>query len=466
TAFVVVGGYHATLAPHDIARCQRVDAIAIGEGERSLEQLLGQLEKGRPDRSFPGMWVRDGDDFDGDKPAANPELDIAQLPRWDYDVFGDIRAILKGGVNTFGPHVDGYLPVRAGRGCPFTCAYCSAPAWGEVQGFRRAEMQNTRPVAHLCDELVELSARFDPEGFEFWDEHFPVSVAWLEEFAATYPVRVGRPFKVEMHPNAATRERLKLLVKAGCTLFHCGVEAGDETLRRTVLNRRTSDERLQRVFEDCRELGLKTSASLMTVLPSETRAQAHSTVALLERLRPDSFMWSTYQPLPGTVLGDAAVTEWPDASRETFDDHDKIAGLSPSPMTEGEKQETYRELVALQSSLVQLGKGRLRARPLENPTPGTPPTDALAALLGEAGRRVRAADWDADVLKLEVVEKGVSKQITVAQSDGSPAYKTTMHLSLAYRGREAPPWLLQTLDAIAAKLRTSTLAELKVAQAE
>ena len=106
---------------------------------------------------------------------------------------------------------------------------------------------------------------------------------------------------------------------------------GDEELRRKTLNRRTRDIELQRVFDDCRRLGLATSASLMTTLPGETRQQTRSTTELLRRLQPGSFMWSTYQPLPGTPLGDAAVDQWPGPSRETFDDYASTAGRTPAP---------------------------------------------------------------------------------------------------------------------------------------
>ncbi len=45
-AFVVVGGYHATLASSDVSSCAAVDAIVIGEGERPLRALLDVLADG------------------------------------------------------------------------------------------------------------------------------------------------------------------------------------------------------------------------------------------------------------------------------------------------------------------------------------------------------------------------------------------------------------------------------------
>ncbi|HBQ19662.1 MAG TPA: hypothetical protein DEF51_53900 [Myxococcales bacterium] len=460
-AFVVVGGYHATMAPRDVAVSPRVDAICIGEGERPLAALLDRLATGTLDASLPGLWLRADAGFADAPPAADPEPVIDALPRWDYEIFGDVRELLGRGINTFGPHVDGYLPVRASRGCPFTCAYCSAPRWGKVLGLSDARMKNVRDVSALCEELADLRDRYAPEGFEFWDEHFPIPLAWLEAFARAYPRRVGLPFKVEMHPNAATRPRLELLAEAGCVLFHCGVEAGDEALRRDVLDRRSSDARLDQLFADCRELGLPTSASLMTMLPTETRAQAHSTVSLLRKLRPGSIIWSTYQPLPGTVLGEAAVEAWPGPARETFDDYDDLVSRTPADMTELERGETFHELATLQNELVTAA-GQAPPRPLDRPTGKRAPSEGLLALLDLGAVRVRSARLDPSGLILELAADSFEpREIVLAPlEEGARHYRRAQHLGLSYRGKDAPRALLDCLDAMALRLASATFTEL------
>ncbi|PRP97466.1 coproporphyrinogen III oxidase [Enhygromyxa salina] len=474
--YIVVGGYHASLAPQDVATCATVDAICIGEGERPLRSLLAELDGGARDLATrPGLWVRQSEGWTDPVPPADPVPDIASLPWWDYEVFGEVTQIIDAGINTFGPLADGYLPTRAGRGCPFTCAYCSAPRWGKLQNFADRGKRNTRPVADLCAELASLRDRYTPEGFEFWDEHFPLQIEWLRELAEHYPARVGLPFKVEMHPSAASRERLALLAEAGCVLFHCGIEAGNEDFRRDVLNRRTPDAKLQQVFDDCRELGLETSASLMTMLPGETRTHTRSTTDLLHRLRPDSFMWSTYHPLPGTVLGDAAVARWPTPARETFDDYDEVHTRTPPLVDATERSETFLELGALQGQLVQLAAERrgddhrLRARPVEIPMPKRPVPAKLATLLGLAPpdaelERARAnmASFEQGVLRVEIEHPAFAPQeIRVAPLDGSRHFIEAGRVGLSYRGREAPPALLETLRGIATVLGETELDELR-----
>jgi len=482
--FRVAGGYHPSLAPHDVSACDAVDAICIADGERPLVALLEQLGSNRTPETGPGLWVRTASGFVGDPPRADPEPNMGALPLWDYDVFGDVSAMLDRGINTFGPLSDRFLPTRASRGCPYRCAYCSAPRWGNVAGFGAANSaSNLRPVTALCDELADLRDRHEPDGFEFWDEHFPVDMDWLEEFADVYPRRVGIPFKVEMHPNAASRQRLELLVKAGCVLFHCGVESGDERLRIDTLNRRSPDSVLVDLFDNARELGLETSASVMTALPGETYAQAHSTVELLERLRPDSFMWSTFSPLPFTPLGDRAVQQWPGPSRQRLDDYRRAQTKLPSAMSDAERANIHRELAELQTRLVNRAAetgGDARPRPIAIPTDEQPvsitpartitPLEAkhaarIAMLLGWAPPGVLASDvprldeaTHAHRELLLTVDAGQhgAHVITIGRRGDKPAYVETTHLGIAYRGKDAPEPVRAILDRLAVRLASTT----------
>lgn len=356
--FVVVGGYHATLAARQVSKCAAVDAVCIGEGELSLPTLLDTLERGDRPVSRRGLWVRGPDGFDDPIPPGGAADDIATLPSWDYEVFGPVSDLLARGINILGGKKDRFLPTRASRGCPFNCTYCSAPRWGKASGFDGEGKRNVHPVTDLCNELASLRDRHQPDGFEFWDEHFPVDVAWLAELAREYPRRVGLPFRIEMHPSAATRERLEHLATAGCSLFHCGVEAGDPVYRKNVLNRRSSDATLQRVFDDAHELGMETSASVMMALPSETVRQVEMTLELLRRLKPRHVICSTYVPLPGTTLGgEMFELETPDVER--FDDFRKCAPVIDYPrMTGDEVDDLHRRFAELQRELDAQSVGR------------------------------------------------------------------------------------------------------------
>ncbi len=366
-AFTVVGGYHATLAARQVAECEAIDAICIGEGEVCFPALLDQLERSERPRTFPGMWLRGDGGFAPPLPPAAPALDIASLPLWDHQVLGGVDRLLDHGVNIFGDSRDRFLPWRASRGCPYDCTFCSAPRWGSAAGYDSKGARNVWPVDDLCRNLAAVRDRHHPDGFEFWDEHFPVDLDWLRDLAREYPRRVGLPFRAEMHPSAATRGRLALLAAAGCVLFHCGVEEGDPLYRRRVLNRRSSDEVLARVFDDARSLGLATSASVMVACPGETPAQMEATLTLLRHLRPDHLFWSKYHPLPGTALGDP-VAPPPAADLDRFDDYRRLALLvDPRCLDDEAHAELFGRFDALKRELADARSRREVARRVDTP---------------------------------------------------------------------------------------------------
>ncbi len=474
--FTVVGGYHATLAAREVASCEGADAICIGEGDRALPALLDQLAGSRTALRVPGMWLRGPSGFAEPIPTGAPEPDIAALPPWDYEVFGDVAKLLELGINTFSPVKDRFLPARASRGCPFKCAYCSAPRWGTAAGFDAQGRRNVRPVEHLCSELGALRDRHRPDGFEFWDEHFPIELDWLRELAREYPARVGLPFRVEMHPNAATRPRIEALVAAGCVSLHVGVEAGDAEYRRRVLKRTATNVTLERVFADARELGLLVTAAVMMGSPGETAEQVQATLDLVRRLRPANVVWSAYTDLPGTELGERAPRPRL-GNAERFDDFRKRPPAARMAMSESQAEQFRQGLSELKNELVASAgwqgapsRAGTRSPLLSGARMTSRPSQRLLDLLGlhppggpaSAGVRVNFAEWHFEGAVIEIESTELPPRVIVIRArDAGPSYAATDHLSVAYPGREAQDALQHTLDALVVRLAHVTLDEVR-----
>jgi hypothetical protein len=112
----VLGGPHASaVARLTMERKPFVDAIVIGEGEKTLPDLLSAFGDD-DDRAVPGALRRgrSGDLVDGGPRPLVPELDDLPMPA--YDLYAG------------SPGEEIFL--EAGRGCPFQCTFCStAPFW-------------------------------------------------------------------------------------------------------------------------------------------------------------------------------------------------------------------------------------------------------------------------------------------------------------------------------------------------
>jgi radical SAM superfamily enzyme YgiQ (UPF0313 family) len=310
-ALIAVGGYHVTSRPLQVARWPGVDVICIGEGERALRALLHARARQTPLAGIPGLWVRTRDGFQGVPPAADPEPDMADLPRWDYSVFAEPLIPGENGRQ--------YLVTRTSRACPFACTYCTVPLWESTNGLRQRHFNNARPVADLCAELAMLRDRYHPTDIEFWDPQFRFTSDWLEEFSVRYRTEVGLPFRVLMHAKTLNQARIALLAKAGCTQIYCGIESGDFDFRKQVLNKSCTDDDIVRTTAWVQHAGIKASAFVMWNMPGETREQAEKTIAMVERIGFDQVRINSYIPLPGTALGDALRRDFPDEAVETFE---------------------------------------------------------------------------------------------------------------------------------------------------
>ncbi|MEZ6092837.1 MAG: radical SAM protein [Pirellulaceae bacterium] len=93
---VVMGGLHATVVPEEVER--HVDAVFVGEAERTWPLALADFENGKLKRRYSGRELG--------------PVDISSLPSPRYD-------LLAGGEwNRF--------PLQTTRGCPWRCDFCAS----------------------------------------------------------------------------------------------------------------------------------------------------------------------------------------------------------------------------------------------------------------------------------------------------------------------------------------------------
>ncbi len=114
---VVMGGYHPTFLPDEAL--QHADAVVIGDAEGAWERLLADLEAGRLQDKYAGS---------NDAPLTDYRID---------------RSIYKG---------KNYAPVELvqwGRGCRFSCDFCS------IHSFYGTSLR-TRPLDGLIAEIESL----------------------------------------------------------------------------------------------------------------------------------------------------------------------------------------------------------------------------------------------------------------------------------------------------------------------
>jgi radical SAM superfamily enzyme YgiQ (UPF0313 family) len=184
---VVMGGFHASLVPAEVARY--AEAVVVGEAETVWPRVIDDARHGRLQKFYR-------------QPAGRPSL--AGL-RPDRSVFRGKR----------------YLPiglVEAGRGCHFKCDFCA------VQTVFNAT-QTRRPAEEVLREVARV--RRVKKLFFFVDDNITSNLAEAKAFfRALIPLKIRWVSQASI--NAAHDEEfLDLLVRSGCAGVLIGFESLD-----------------------------------------------------------------------------------------------------------------------------------------------------------------------------------------------------------------------------------------------
>ncbi|MDI6830858.1 MAG: radical SAM protein [Actinomycetota bacterium] len=289
---VVTGGVHPTLDPLGTLEETSIDLVCVGEGEAALLELVEALEgRGEVDAvpSLMGRWR--GREF------ANPVQplleDLDSLPFPDRSIFDMSR---------LAPDQRERITVMASRGCPYRCRYCSNHAQRSVypDGGRYVRF---RSVDNVLTEIEELAAHAEGvDHVRFDDDILTLRPAWFQEFVREYPRRVDLPFICNSRVDLLDEEKIAALKEAGCKTICMGIESGNPWLRKNVLGRRMSDQRILDAFRLCRKYGIGTVSLNMMGFPQEDFSMVLDTVKLNGRARPGITQITVFYPFPGTEL--------------------------------------------------------------------------------------------------------------------------------------------------------------------
>ncbi len=308
---VIIGGVHCTALPEISLRALEADFVAVGEGEGIMTALCRCVSGEIPLSEVPGIGYLEKGEF---KLNAPPEpvkyLDELPFPDWDLvNPYDYIRApgFIRGAV-----HKRPY-PILTSRGCPYSCIFCSTHI---VFGNKLRK----RSVEHVMNEIESAVEKFDIDALWFMDDHFMKPRDWLFDFCD----RLKRNFPhlkwgCQGHVNSADSDILQAMKNAGCEQIEFGVESGSRRVLK-IMKKGIVPDRALEVFENARQIGVRTLANFIIGLPGEREEDLQATMRLAKRIRA-SFTVATFAtPLPGSELYTIALRQGLINERQAFDE--------------------------------------------------------------------------------------------------------------------------------------------------
>jgi len=290
----VFGGPHPTFFPELIDQPQ-VDAIVIGEGEQTAPELLDALQVGDGRGVLGARYRLEGAIISA--PLRRPEQDLDRLALPDRRLYFNLHRFHR------------RFAVRslvASRGCPYGCTYCFNRTLREMYRGMGKPVRFRSPAA-IIDEIQFVRRNWRTEVVWFLDANLAVRRSWLEELCDRLARGVKLPFYCKVRPNVVNERLARTLARGGCSGVGLGIEAGDDDLRRTVLERRVSREQILAACQRLRSHGIRVMSFNMVGLPGETYEMARATVDLNIDAGVDYAMTMVFQPYPRTRLTEYAV---------------------------------------------------------------------------------------------------------------------------------------------------------------
>ncbi|HXO26426.1 MAG TPA: radical SAM protein [Thermoanaerobaculia bacterium] len=262
-AKIVFGGPQATAV--DVQSLQHfpwIDIVVRGEADCTLPDLLDVWEAGRPiDDEMPGLTWRDGrgEVHRNPSPPLLEDLDLLPFPAYDQYPAADVAAP--------------WIPVEAGRGCPFDCTFCSTNLFFS----RRYRIKSP---GRLVAELQHLHETYGFKDFDLVHDMLTVNKRWVAEFSRLLIDRqCGFTWGCSARVDCVTPDLLTQMAASGCTGIFFGIETGSQRLQ-PLIKKELHMAAVLPTLRRCAELGMRPTGSFITGFPDETAEDAAASLEM------------------------------------------------------------------------------------------------------------------------------------------------------------------------------------------
>lgn len=246
---ILLGGPQASVVDvFTLATFPFVDFVLRGESEDTLPIFLDQLSGSSRFDQVPGLTFRSGSRPQRNcSPPVIQELDSLPSPAYHLSQYldGAARASLE-----------------LGRGCPFSCTFCS------TNDFFRRKFRLRSPQRVLRD-MRSLAETYSIRDFELVHDMFTVDRRRVQTFCeAMISSGEGFTWSCSARTDCIDEQLLELMARAGCTGIFYGIEVGSEKMQKTI-DKHLDPQRAHEIIDATERFGISSTVSLICGFPEE-----------------------------------------------------------------------------------------------------------------------------------------------------------------------------------------------------
>lgn len=292
---LLVGGAHPTAMPIETIKNKCFDVAVIGEGERTIIELIESFLSNKELENIKGIAYRKNRKII----ITAPRPYIQDLDCLPYPAF-DLLPPLENYHSSPGSYKS--LPIGTiitGRGCPFKCTFCARGVFGNEVRLRSAK--------NIVDEMEILVKKFGAKEIRVWDDTFNVKPQRVVEICKEILRRKLKfTWTCLCRINFAEEKMLELMKKAGCWQVSYGVESGNQEVLNKIKKGITL-KMAEDVVKKTKKIGIEVKCFFMVGLPNDTKETMQETIDFAKKIDPDIATFSITTPFPGTEIYNVAL---------------------------------------------------------------------------------------------------------------------------------------------------------------
>jgi len=294
--YIVVGGVLATSETERFMNETKADIIVIGEGEKTIVELIKCLNTNKDLSKVKGICYREGNKIK--KTEYSGEMDVEQCEA-DYNAFDVSSYITEEKINLGKKNISMFTS----RGCPYDCQFCSHPFGKRWRGISANK---------IIKQIKHLKEKYGIDGIVFCDDNFMHDKKRLEDFLDllekeklniewTCSARVNNVVDVEL---------VKRMKKLGCKWIGLGAESGSQK----TLNNMHKGITVRQIY-NCLNILEKANmfyyVYLMFGMPNESFKDAFQTLKLINRVRKTDniALIGLFNPRPNSMWYKSAIKQ-------------------------------------------------------------------------------------------------------------------------------------------------------------
>lgn len=294
---VLAGGPYATDDPADVLSCGNVDVAVIGEGERTLVELVDAFLGASSHAHIEGIAYRSNGQVVRTPPRALIS-DLDAIPFPDYSVV-DLDAFSNRYLSFVAKVSSRHANIMTSRGCPYRCAYCH-----NILG----KSFRARSAESVFAEIRWLHDEHDIRDFQVIDDIFNLDMDRAKricDLIIDSGMQLTFAFPNAIRADRMDEELIEKMARAGTKFTAIAIETASQRLQKLIRKNLDLDA-ARRTIELCTKAGIVTRGFFMLGFPTETEEEALGTI---EYAKQSSLCGATFFQVvyyPGTKLHELA----------------------------------------------------------------------------------------------------------------------------------------------------------------